>query len=451
MTPLSFDHSTRIFESGKDYIPLGVNSPGRAFGEVDTPALVIESAQGARIRDADGNEYVDFIMGLGPCLLGHNPTPVVEAIRTQADLGLVYGINSTLETKLAKRLIDAVETIEKVRFTCSGTEAVMSALRVARAHTQRPALLKFQGGYHGHSDIALSKASKKSIRDNAHKVRSGLHTFIDENTFVVDYNDTAAVRKVFAQHADQLAAVIMEPIGSNMGLVRPRPEFLKTIRELCDHYGVLLIFDEVVTGFRFRYGSVAELLGVKPDMVTFGKVIGGGLPVGAYGASEEIMKQVGSTGSVFQGGTFAGSPLTMAAGIAAFDMFSKPDFYTDLNQKADRFVEVTREGFAREGIPFSIDQFGALASYIFNEKRNHNSCFSDVEEQDYDLFRMFHTQLVHRGFLFPPTIEEPIFFSSAHTMQDVEQAASEAVNVIAELLNQRKKSHPTNLLNQSAG
>jgi len=439
MAVRSFQRSEHFFARGKTLIPLGVNSPGRAFREVDTPALVIESAAGARIRDVDGNEYVDFIMGLGPCLLGHNPQPVVEAIRRQADRGLVYGINSSLEAELAQRIVEAVDTVEHIRFTCSGTEAVMSALRVARAHTQRPALLKFKGGYHGHSDIALAKASKKSIRDNQHKVRGGLHTFIDEHTFVVDYNDVAAVRDVFAREADKLSAVILEPVGSNMGLVRPTPEFLATLRELCDTHGVLLIFDEVVTGFRFCYGSVAQLHGIKPDMITLGKVIGGGLPAGAYGASAEIMNQVGSIGSVFQGGTFAGSPLTMAAGIATLDVLKEKGFYERLNAVAGRFVEVTRAGFASRGIGFSIDQFGALASYIFNTSRDRNTCFDDVQTQDYDLFRVFHTEMAHRGYLFPPTIEEPIFFSAAHSMQDVEAAAATAVEVIAKLLERRNR------------
>ena len=439
MAARSFERSEQLFARGKTYFPLGVNSPGRAFKEVDTPALIIESAQGARIRDVDGNEYVDFIMGLGPCLLGHNPKPVVEAIRKQADRGLVYGINSALESELAQRITDAIDTAEQIRFTCSGTEACMSALRVARAHTQRPALLKFKGGYHGHSDIALAKASKKSIRDNQHKVRSGLHTFIDEHTFVVDYNDVPAVREVFAREAEKLSAVILEPVGSNMGLVRPTPEFLLTLRQLCDEHGVLLIFDEVVTGFRFRYGSIAKLLGVAPDMVTLGKVIGGGLAAGAYGARSEIMDQVGSIGSVFQGGTFAGNPLTMAAGIATLDMLSAPGIYEHINSVAGRFVAVIRAGFAKKGIPFSIDQFGALVSFIFNETRDRNTCFADVQTQDYDLFRVFHTEMAHRGYLFPPTIEEPIFFSAAHSLEDAEGAAAIAVEVIAELRERRRQ------------
>lgn len=434
MSNMSFEQSRILFKKGEKVFPLGVNSPGRGFAEVDTPALMIKSAQGARITDADGNEYMDFIMGLGPCLLGHNHPSVISAIKKHVDSGLVFGINSVLEPVLAEKIINAIPIIEKIRFTCSGTEAVMSALRVARAHTKKSALLKFRGGYHGHSDIALAQASKKVIRESNNTVRDGLHSFIDEQTFVVDYNDVDAVNNVFAEVGNELAAVILEPIASNMGLVRPKPEFLHTIRKLCDSYGALLIFDEVVTGFRFCNGSVSDQLGVIPDMITLGKVIGGGLAIGAYGAKTDIMSQVGEIGSVFQGGTFAGNPLTMAAGIATMDVISEDGFYGKINKLAQHYVNITIKGFSEKKIPFSIDNYGALASYIFIEDLDRLSCFADVEKQNTNLFNLFHTEMLSRGYLFPPTIEEPIFFSAAHTLDDIERAASEAVDVISKIV-----------------
>ncbi|WP_259779421.1 aspartate aminotransferase family protein [Aestuariispira ectoiniformans] len=434
MSSLTFDKSSECFEQGKNYMPLGVNSPGRLFGDVQMPPLVAHKAKGAILEDVDGNRYVDFVMGLGPCILGHSPEPVNEALREQIQRGTVYGMNNALEVELARRIVDACDGVDKIRFTCSGTEAVMTAMRVARAHTGKPAILKFKGGYHGHSDTALTQASKSSVRNKNSHVADGIQHAVSQCTLVSDYNDVDMATETITQNAERLAAVILEPVATNMGLVLPSKEFLSTLRNLCDDHNILLIFDEVVTGFRFTFGSVSKLLGIQPDLITFGKIIGGGLAIGAYCGPEHIMSEVGHNGGVFQGGTFAGNPLTMAAGVATLDVLSESGFYDDLSRLSSRFAELTREGFQRENIGFSIKNFGALASYIFVEGCDELRSFSDVLKQDNKLFSMFHLKMAERGYLFPPTIEEPIFFSSAHTMEQVEGAASAGVEVLYELM-----------------
>lgn len=415
-------------------ITAGTNSPGRLFRDVNTSIIIAESASGAKLVDVDGNEYIDFMMGLGPNILGHCPKPVTDALRLQLERGSVFGINGKHELELGSALVDAVSHIDEIRFTCSGTEAVMTAIRVARAETNKPYILKFKGGYHGHSDGLLTHAAKSAVRNNPLSVKDGIADAVRNATLISRYNDVAMVQEKFSEHGDEIAAVIVEPAATNMGLIVPNPEFLNTLRECCDKWGAILIFDEVVSGFRCRYGVISDELGVTPDLTTFGKVVGGGLPVGAYGGSKALMKQVGTKGGVFQGGSFAGNPLTMVAGAAVLGALADGNLLDYTKSLVQRFCSRTRASFTSAGIPFGIQSFGTMASYIFNPNLDALRNFDDVEMQDNELFAKFHEQMVRRGILFPPTIEEPIFFSSAHSREDIDHTVDCATKVLSSLL-----------------
>ena len=434
MSAVSFKQSIEVLEQLRTVVPSGANSPGRLFSEVETPALVIKQGQGATVEDIDGNKYIDFVMGLGPCILGHSPSGVVDALSKQFECGTVYGMSSSLEYDLAALITASCECVDQLRFTCSGTEAVMTALRVARAHTGKPAILKFAGGYHGHSDSVLVQMSKGSFHKKNNSVLDGIHSALSHNTFLAQYNDVEAAADIVKRNHEQIAAIILEPVATNMGLVLPEKAFLKALRELCDQYDILLIFDEVVSGFRFRFGNVSTMFDVEPDLITLGKIIGGGLAIGAYGGRADVMDAVSQKGGVFQGGTFSGNPLTMAAGLATLDVLQRPAFYDDIEAKAALFADITRQGFEANGLKLSIQQFGSLASYIFNQDLGNLRSLEDVRKQDTSLFARFHLEMTRRGILFPPTIEEPIFFSSAHTEEQIEYAAQTGVEIATELL-----------------
>jgi len=429
-----FNKSTSIATELKKVIASGTNSPGRLGNDVKTPTLIIEKAYGSMIEDVDGNQYVDFLMGLGPNILGHSPKQVCDAIAIQAERGLVYGLNNSLELELANRIVDACDYVQELRFTCSGTEAVMTSLRVARAYTGRSKVLKFKGGYHGHADSLLTHSSKSTVRLNPNSVKDGIPDLVRANTIISNYNDSQMTYDIISENADNLAAVIIEPVATNMGLVPANTEFLKMLRELCTKHDIVLIFDEVVSGFRFNYGAVSNELGIIPDLTTFGKIIGGGLAIGAYGGRKDLMEEVGHKGGVFQGGSFAGNPLTMAAGIATLDVLSLNGFYERIASLAEHFMDVTLKGFEERNINFSIQRRGSLATYIFNEKVNQLTSFEDVLLQNNELFSQFHLEMAQKGYLFAPTIEEPIFFGAAHTIKQVENAASTAVDVLSNLL-----------------
>jgi glutamate-1-semialdehyde 2,1-aminomutase len=434
MTNLKFDRSLAQLERMKSVITAGTNSPGRLFKDVETPALLVKSADGARITDADGNEYIDFLMGLGPNILGHNPEPVQRALREQLSRGTVYGINSELEIELAERIVGACSHIDEIRFTCSGTEAVMTAIRVARAHTNKPCILKFRGGYHGHSDGVLTHSQKSSVRNTRNSVKDGIIDAVRGTTLISEYNDAVMIEETFREHGDSIAAAIVEPIATNMGLILPNLEFLQRLRASCDAHGAILIFDEVVSGFRFRHGVISDELGIIPDLTTFGKIIGGGLPVGAFGGSKDLMSQVGHRGGVFQGGSFAGNPLTMAAGIATLDALADGKVYNRIEGLTRRFTEITRQKFAEASIPFSIQSYGTLATYIFHNELRVLRNFGDVSQQNFDIYAKFHLEMAKKGVLFAPTIEEPIFFGAAHTEDDIEYTATTAVNILSQIL-----------------
>lgn len=428
---MTHSNTTRqqIIEDLDTYISGGSNSPGRKFSEVITPMLIAEKASGANIWDTEGNCYVDFIMGLGPCILGHSPTCVTETITDQASKGLVFGLSHKSEPELAKLIVDSSNHIDKVRFTCSGTEAVMTALRIARGITQKQVVVKFSGGYHGHCDTILSGANKKSISDNFGT--DGIHPSLKNATITCRYNDADQIKEIFEQYVDEIAAVIIEPVATNMGLVPAKTEFLKTIRSLCSEHNSLLIFDEVVSGYRFGFGPVSNEIGIFPDLTTFGKIIGGGLAIGAYGGPEAIMAQVSNEGGVFQGGTFAGNPLTMQAGISTLRTLDNEYTYDALNAITDIFVRELRYKFKEYDLSFDAVKKGPLVSLILVESLTNLCSLDDVKKQDQLIFSELHNKLVNDGFLIPPTIEEPIFFCTQHT----EQQALELARLIALNLN----------------
>lgn len=374
------------------------------------------------------------MMGLGPNILGHSPKPVIDALSQQLRKGAVFGINCELEYELASRIVDAVSSVDEIRFTCSGTEAVMTAVRVARAHTGRPCILKFRGGYHGHSDGMLTHAAKSAVRNNPLSVQDGIADAVRNGTLISRYNDAAMAEEMLREHGPRIAAVIVEPVATNMGLILPDIDFLRTLRRCCDNNGSVLIFDEVVSGFRCRYGTVADELGVVPDLTTFGKIIGGGLPVGAYGGHRDLMTQVGTRGGVFQGGSFAGNPLTMAAGIATLDELASGEHLRRTAAMVERYCQRTRECFVNHGIPFRIQSFATMATYIFNPNLEQLRNFDDVERQATALYARFHYEMVKRGVLFAPTIEEPIFFGAAHSEDDIDHTASLAASVLSDLI-----------------
>jgi len=333
--------SKKLFQEAQKYLPGGVDSPVRAFKAVGGEPLFIKSGCGSKIYDEDGNEFIDYVCSWGPLILGHAHTDVVTAICRAAEGGTSYGAPTELETRLAKMICEAMPSIEKIRFVSSGTEATMSALRLARAFTKRDKILKFDGCYHGHSDGLLVKAGS-GVATLGLPDSPGVPLVYAANTLVASYNNLCQVEEIFDQHQD-IAAVIVEPVAANMGVVKPQPMFLEGLRAVTEAHGTLLIFDEVITGFRVAYGGAQELYGVKPDLTCLGKIIGGGLPVGAYGGRDEIMSMVAPSGSVYQAGTLSGNPLAMSAGIATLEALRRGDVYEELERKSYRL----EEGIAR--------------------------------------------------------------------------------------------------------
>ncbi|GBQ18759.1 glutamate-1-semialdehyde 2,1-aminomutase [Gluconacetobacter sacchari DSM 12717] len=417
--------SREQFKRGLRTLPGGVSSPGRAFSDVVTPPIFVSSARGSRFTDEDGNSYVDFVLGLGPVILGHGHPEVVRAISDQASKGTVYGMPTTIEYDLADEIIAASEVIDLVRFMCSGTEAVMTAFRLARAATGRERIVKFRGGYHGHSDVAIAQATKPHMLSiDGENIRSGLATSEKQDVIISEYNDSDAIKTLVDAHGDEIAAIIVEPVATNMGLVPGTGEFLRTLRSLTSDRGIVLIFDEVVSGFRFRYGPVADQIGILPDLITFGKIVGGGLPIGALGGKAEIMELLVRRGSVFQGGTFAGSPLAMAAGLAQLRVLRDTDAYAHLDHLGKILCHSLINEFRERNLPFGAQRYGSLVSPILQVAKESLRDYSDVGGQDAKLFGRVHKELMDRGFAIPPSIEEPLFLSVVHEEHQVKGLAS---------------------------
>ncbi len=417
-----------IFERAENVLVGGVNSPVRAFRAVGGEPLIIARGAGAHLYDVDGNEYVDYVCSWGAMLLGHAHPAVSGALAAQAQRGTSYGVTTELEVELASRIIRSAPSIEKIRFVSSGTEATMSAIRLARAFTKRELILKFEGCYHGHADSFLSQAgSGLATLDIA--ASPGVPQVFAELTLNAPYNDLDAVERLFARHPGKIAAVIVEPIAANMGVVPPEPGFLAGLRDLARKYGTLLIFDEVITGFRLHFGLAQQLLHVEADLTTLGKIIGGGLPVAAYGGRAEIMNQVAPLGAVYQAGTLSGSPLGMSAGIVTLEELSRPGLYEKLHHFSEELVTGVRQAARETSISAQINGYGSLATIFFSDRPVRN--YGDAKRSDTKLYARFFREMLDRGIFLAPSQFEAAFLSLAHTAEDVRRTISAARESLA--------------------
>ncbi len=413
----SYDQSIQLFAEAKQYIPGGVNSPVRAFRSVGGNPVFIERGSGSRIVDADGNEYIDYIGSWGPLILGHAHPVVLAAIQEAAALGTSFGAPTARETDMAKKVCEIVPSVEVVRMVNSGTEATMSALRLARGYTRRDKIMKFEGCYHGHADSLLIKAGS-GVATLGLPDSPGVPQTTAVNTITVPYNDLDSVKLAFEKFGHELAAVIVEPVAGNMGVVPPQPGFLEGLREITRQYGTLLIFDEVMTGFRVARGGAQELYGITPDLTTMGKVIGGGLPVGAYGGKREIMEQIAPAGPIYQAGTLSGNPLAMAAGIATLTELSRPGVYEQLEARSRRLAEGLADNARKLGIPHTINRVGSMVCLFFTDTPVVN--YETAKTSDLERFSRYFRNLMEEGVMIPPSQFEGMFVSLAHTEEDIE-------------------------------
>jgi len=436
----AYERSQEIFARGLTLLPDGVSSPVRTFQCVDSPPIVAKSGRGAYLTDADDNTYIDFTMGLGSLILGHSPPAVVAALRDRIQSGTVFCVPTEIEYKLARKIKESSPCIDKLRFACSGTEGVMSALRLAKLFTKRQLLLKFVGAYHGHADPLFGRGS--SFLNSAKQ--SGVDPQVHKNTLLAKYNDPEAVREIFQQYGNEIAAIVVEPVSSNMGLVLPHQDFLQCLREQCDRWGAILIFDEVVTGFRFCYGSVSNDLGVRPDLVVFGKIIGGGTPIGAYGGREDIMnalrtlplgRDLTDEDLDKQGGTFAGNPLSMAAGLAVLEQLSQRNFYPLMENLGQTLETALKEIFQRKKLPFGCVRKGSLLSILLMDPPLKLENCDDFERQNFDLFACLHFEMLKRQYFLPNSIAEPWFISFAHQDISLQEFAQNVGEVLESFLN----------------
>ena len=423
--------SREIFERAEKVLVGGVNSPVRAFRSVGGEPLIIDRASGQHLYDADGNELLDYVCSWGAMILGHANPAISAAIADQAQRGTSFGVTTELELELATRITQAIPFVEKIRFVSSGTEATMSAVRLARGVTKRDLIVKFEGCYHGHADSFLSQAGS-GLATLGIAECPGVPQALAALTLNVPYNDLDVVERVFGQHKDKIAAIIVEPVAANMGVVPPETDFLKGLREITRRNGTLLIVDEVITGFRFHNGSLQELLGIEADLTTLGKIIGGGVPVAAYGGRAELMNNVAPLGPVYQAGTLAGNPLAMRAGIAALEQLAKPGFYYEIAQTAGRLVLGLRAEFKEAGIPAQINAIGSIATVFFTPGPVRN--YADARRSDTKRYAKFFREMLERGIFLAPSQFEAAFVSAAHTSTDIDRtlaAARETLQVMA--------------------
>lgn len=415
--------SQEIFERAEKVLVGGVNSPVRAFRAVGGEPLIIERGSGANLYDADGNELLDYVCSWGAMILGHANPAISAAIAEQARRGTSFGVTTELELELAELIIKAIPFIEKIRFVSSGTEATMSAVRLARGVTKRDFLLKFEGCYHGHADSFLSQAGS-GLATLGIAECPGVPQALAALTLNVPYNDLDAVENAFAQHKGKISSVIVEPIAANMGVAPPATNFLKGLREITRRNGALLIVDEVITGFRLHNGSVQDLLGIEADLTTLGKIIGGGVPVAAYGGRSELMNHVAPLGPVYQAGTLAGNPLAMRAGIAALKQLAKPGLYDEMTQLARRLVFGLREELADAGIDAQINAIGSFATIFFTSEPVRN--YTDAKRSDTKRYARFFREMLDRGIFLAPSQFEAVFISAAHASADIDHTLAAA-------------------------
>jgi glutamate-1-semialdehyde 2,1-aminomutase len=415
--------SREIFEQAEQVLVGGVNSPVRAFRSVGGEPFIVERGQGQFLYDADGNELLDYVCSWGAMLLGHAHPAVTAAIADQARRGTSFGATTELEVELATLIIRAIPFIEKVRFVSSGTEATMSALRLARGITKRDLLLKFEGNYHGHSDSFLSQ-SGSGLATLGIAECPGVPQALAALTLNAPYNDLQAVERLFGQHPDKIAAIIVEPIAANMGVVLPEPGFLRGLRDISGKNGALLIVDEVITGFRFHNGAAQQFLGIEADLTTFGKIIGGGVPVAAYGGRAELMNYIAPLGPVYQAGTLAGNPLAMSAGIATLKQLAEPGFYEAIEKRGKRLADGLREAAASTGVPAQVNASGSLATLFFAKEPVRN--YTDAKKSDTKRYGEFFRNMLEQGIFLAPSQYEAAFVSAAHTDADIDRTLAAA-------------------------
>jgi glutamate-1-semialdehyde 2,1-aminomutase len=416
---MNINRSLELFSKAQKFIPGGVNSPVRAFKSVGGQPLFMSQGSGAYMTDADGNKYLDYIGSWGPHLFGHNPDFIKQALLHQVERGVSFGTPSENEVKIAELITELVPSVEMVRMVNSGTEATMSAVRAARGFTGREKIIKFEGCYHGHADFFLIKAGSGALTLGV-PTSPGVTKGNAADTLLADFNDLQSVEKLIENNKDEIAAIIIEPIAGNMGVIISSDEFLQGLRNLCDENGIVLIFDEVMTGFRVAAGGAQEVLGVTPDLSTFGKIIGGGLPVGAFGGRKEIMETIAPVGPVYQAGTLSGNPLAMAAGYAALKHISEnPDLYKELERKSFYLEEGFRKNLIELGKNYTMNRAGSMMCMFFTEHPVNN--FQSAVGSDTELYGKYFHEMLNRGIYLAPAQFEAMFVSTAHTTEDLDK------------------------------
>ena len=430
MKQLDISNSKILFEKAEKLIPGGVNSPVRAFKSVGSQPAFIKEGHGSRIVDEDGNSYVDYVCSWGPLIFGHAHPRIVTAIKAAAETGTTFGAATAAEVTLAEMIVDAVPSVEMVRLVSSGTEAVMSAIRLARGFTRRDKIIKFEGCYHGHSDSLLAKAGS-GIATLGMPDSAGVPPNLTIDTITVPYNNIEAVRAAVALHSKNTACIIVEPVAGNMGVVLPKQGFLEALRQIADDNGIVLIFDEVITGFRLAYGGAQERLGVIPDLTTMGKIIGGGLPMGAYGGRKDIMEFVAPSGPVYQAGTLSGNPLAVAAGIETLKMLKEPGVYEQLEEKGKRLALGLLDAAASAGVQTHGNQIGSMSTIFFTS--SDVTDYASAKKSNTSRYAAFFNGMLERGFYFAPSQFEAAFVSTAHNADDIDSTLAAAKEVFAEM------------------
>jgi glutamate-1-semialdehyde 2,1-aminomutase len=425
----SYERSKEAYKEAVRLLPGGVNSPVRAFRSVKMDPIFMARGKGSKIYDIDGNEYIDYVLSWGPLILGHANDRVVEALKKVAENGTSFGAPTLIENELAKLVIERVPSIEIVRMVNSGTEATMSALRLARGFTGRNKIMKFEGCYHGHGDSLLIKAGS-GVATLGLPDSPGVPESVAQNTITVPYNDLESVKYAFERFGDDIAAVIVEPVAGNMGVVPPVPGFLQGLRDITNEYGALLIFDEVMTGFRVDYHCAQGYFGVTPDLTCLGKVIGGGLPVGAYGGRADIMERIAPSGPIYQAGTLSGNPLAMTAGYETLIQLT-PETYEQFRQKADRLEEGLRHAAQKYEIPHAITRAGSMIGFFFTNEEVVN--YEKAKTSDLEMFAAYYREMANQGVFLPPSQFEGMFLSTEHTDDDIEKTIEAAEKAFAKL------------------
>ena len=414
---MSRERSAELYASASKHIPGGVNSPARAWGAVGGQPIFIAKGAGSRIWDVDGNDYIDHVCSWGPLILGHAHPEVVATINAAVEKGASFGAPTESENNLARLVVETFPSIDMVRFVSSGTEAAMSALRLARAFTGRDKIVKFEGGFHGHGDALLVAAGSGATTHGVPN-SAGVTASLAKDTLVAQYNDTASVEACFHTFPKEIACVIVEPVAGNMGVVPPQPGFLQRLRELTAQYGALLLFDEVITGYRVKYGGAQDLYGVVPDITCLGKIIGGGMPVGAYGARRDIMEKVSPLGPMYQSGTLSGNPVAMATGEKTLQLLQRPGLYQELESKAHRLEQGLKQVFAQAETPVCINRVGSMMTLFFTAEEVTG--WQSVSESDGKGFAHFFHRMLDEGVYLPPSPFEAMFVSTAHSDADIQ-------------------------------